>query len=290
MSIVKKPKPNFFEDYGPRFYMDYGFMKPHFSIPAAHIHPCYEALLILKEVKQNTNVNGQLLPPTSSPSLTIFAPYTMHQTYVENNDELERFVFYFTEDIFSGIPFVNDAFAPYKNNVCTRFEITDKFMDKILPFTKNARAHRKSKNLIILTFESILYIVTKYIDPKFKIESTDCFTNISSIIKYMADHCCDPITAETVCKHFSISRSKLNKDFTNNLSISFHQLLTEMRISKACYLLTNDNNDIQTIAEMMGFKDDTYFYTFFKRNTGMSPHQFRKSRKFIKAPPQEQHL
>jgi two-component system response regulator YesN len=105
---------------------------------------------------------------------------------------------------------------------------------------------------------------------------------LSEIIKYMAEHCCEDITADSVSRHFSISRSKLNKDFSNQLSISFHDILTEMKISKACYLLKNDSISISEISDELGFKDESYFFTFFKRNTGMTPSQFRKEQRYIK--------
>ena len=101
---------------------------------------------------------------------------------------------------------------------------------------------------------------------------------INAIIRYMSEHCQENLSSEDICRKFYISRSKLNKDFSHYFSITFHELLTEMKLNKAYYMLRGKKS-IKEIAREMGFEKDTYFYTFFKRYTGMTPLQWRKSQR-----------
>ncbi len=273
---------SFFENYGNDFYLHYGNMRPGFSIPAMHIHPSYEVMIVPKRLTQKSVVNGLAVPPITEPSLTIFSPYTMHQTLFDTTEKTERFVFYFGEDFIAQTPYVYKLFSQYKNNAYTYFELSDNVLQRIEPFLVQAKRYRGSKNLIRLIFLSIFYIVLRHSTAKTVSNGTNNMSLLSEIIQYMAEHCCEGITADSVSRHFSISRSKLNKDFYNELSISFHDILTEMKISKACYLLENNSISISEISDELGFKDETYFFTFFKRNTGMTPSQFRKERRYIK--------
>ncbi|MGI6154659.1 MAG: AraC family transcriptional regulator [Enterococcus lemanii] len=52
-----------------------------------------------------------------------------------------------------------------------------------------------------------------------------------------------------------------------------------VRIQKARQLLATSDYTIQAIAEKMGFANETYFYQFFKKQTGISPNQYRQSNK-----------
>jgi YesN/AraC family two-component response regulator len=113
------------------------------------------------------------------------------------------------------------------------------------------------------------------------LQKKETSTSIEAVIQYMATHFCENLTAEQVCRHFSISRSKLNKDFQKYMPLSFHQLMTDMKVSQACYLLLDSKRDIKAVATELGFEKETYFYTFFKKETGLTPLQFRKQKKPI---------
>lgn len=103
--------------------------------------------------------------------------------------------------------------------------------------------------------------------------------NIHNIMRYMCENFQKNITAEDVAQHFFISRSKLNKDFKQYTGISFHNLLMELKISRAKHLLIDGKTSIKEICSQVGIENDTYFFAFFKRVTGLTPLQFaRKAR------------
>ena len=104
--------------------------------------------------------------------------------------------------------------------------------------------------------------------------------NMNDIIKYISEHFHENPTAESIAQHFFISRSKLNKDFKQYTSISYHQLIDELRLSRAMHLL-DDNADIAAVSSALGFENETYLFAFFKKMTGMTPRQYLKSKKKI---------
>lgn len=57
------------------------------------------------------------------------------------------------------------------------------------------------------------------------------------------------------------------------------ELIFKSIIRKSISLLKNTQKNIQEIADFFNFPNASYFGTFFKKQTGMSPQQYRKNRK-----------
>ena len=54
--------------------------------------------------------------------------------------------------------------------------------------------------------------------------------------------------------------------------------LVGVRLGKARELLMDSSNKITDVAEKVGYPDISYFSYFFKKNTGISPREFRKNK------------
>jgi len=65
---------------------------------------------------------------------------------------------------------------------------------------------------------------------------------------------------------------RLFKEFTG---LAPSQYLLDLKIRKACTLLTNTTQQVQEIAEVCSFDNQFYFSRIFKRHTGLSPLAYR---------------
>ena len=110
-------------------------------------------------------------------------------------------------------------------------------------------------------------------------EDSDGGAYIGEVIRYMSENLSEGLTADGVAAHFFISRSKLNKDFKKYTSTTFHQLLGEMKMSKAIGFLKKGNLDIRKVAIASGFENESYFYALFKKRMGTTPLQYAKTYK-----------
>ncbi len=268
----------FYEDFGANLTIDHQRSKSGGWRNPMHLHPHYEALLVMNDIEQVTTINGQLLPTIASPSLTIFAPFALHKTEYPQSCPSERFVFYFGSDLLDKFP---DAFRPFgahAQSVFSRFLLDEELMARLRPQTEALRD--KSQDLIVqqLSFCLLFYQIIQRAPLEMTWNQAHSLEKINAIIRYMSEHCQENLSSEDICRKFYISRSKLNKDFSHYFSITFHELLTEMKLNKAYYMLRGKKS-IKEVAREMGFEKDTYFYTFFKRYTGMTPLQWRKSQR-----------
>ena len=268
----------FFEDYGSNLKLEHQRSKGVNYAAAMHLHPHYEALLVLSDIEQSTTINGQLLPTISEASLTIFAPFVMHRTSYQQDIPSERLVFYFGSDFLSEFAVSLKLFEAHSQAVFSRFSISRELLDTLQPQIDILRQKPQDPVLQRLATCMIFYQIIKNARLELTWNQVQSLEKINAIIRYMSEHCQENLSSEDICAKFYISRSKLNKDFSRYFSITFHELLIEMKLSRAYFMLSGKQS-IKDIAQQMGFEKDTYFYTFFKKYTGYTPLQWRKARK-----------
>ncbi|HHV98398.1 MAG TPA: response regulator [Clostridiaceae bacterium] len=84
------------------------------------------------------------------------------------------------------------------------------------------------------------------------------------------------ISLNSVCKHLFISVSYFSLIFKNNTGKTFIEYLTSVRIEKAMELLRTTNLRSYEISKKVGYDDPHYFSSIFKKETGMSPTEYRE--------------
>ncbi|WP_179218667.1 helix-turn-helix domain-containing protein [Saccharibacillus sp. O23] len=89
----------------------------------------------------------------------------------------------------------------------------------------------------------------------------------------------EPLTVEALAASAGIGRwayTRLFKELTGRLPLDF---LNEVRIGQAKALLLNTEDRLGEIAQRAGFSSEYYFGRRFKRETGLSPGQYRRLRR-----------
>ena len=87
-----------------------------------------------------------------------------------------------------------------------------------------------------------------------------------------------PITVEDIAHYVGVSRSHLFRSFQTYMQRSPKEYLTEYRIKQACHLLKETELSVSAIAYSVGFENNLYFSKAFKKQKGVSPSEYRKSR------------
>lgn len=85
------------------------------------------------------------------------------------------------------------------------------------------------------------------------------------------------ITVDDIAEALGITRKYLYAVFNYVFNISPKQYLIYYRIEKACKRLKSTDQPVREIAETVGYSNQFYFAREFKRLTGMSPTEYRKS-------------
>lgn len=86
-------------------------------------------------------------------------------------------------------------------------------------------------------------------------------------------------TALNYAKQMSITPKTLNNIVRSTVRKSAKSLIDVVAITQIKHLLVNTELSITEIAYQSGFDDPTNFFKYFKKNTTLSPNQFRKENK-----------
>lgn len=104
-------------------------------------------------------------------------------------------------------------------------------------------------------------------------EKTNIETNpiISEIKKYIAFHISEDLRVEMLANKYNINSSYLSRLFRQTTGETLTDYLTRMRIEKAIEMMKCRKYKIQDIMLSTGFRSPSYFSTFFKKYTGVTP-------------------
>ena len=97
--------------------------------------------------------------------------------------------------------------------------------------------------------------------------------------KYLLTHLTQEITLEEVADHVGVSKYHLSHIFKEYAGMTIRQYLTHERIEAAKDLLETSDKTIPEIAALFQFCDQSYFTYVFRTNVGMTPGEYRASRK-----------
>ena len=93
---------------------------------------------------------------------------------------------------------------------------------------------------------------------------------------YLSDHLTQEIRTEDVASAVGVSPYHLSRLFKALTGMTMREYLTRERIEAAKQLLAASDRSIPQIASLLRFCDQSYFTLTFRRQTGMTPGQYRK--------------
>jgi AraC-like DNA-binding protein len=100
---------------------------------------------------------------------------------------------------------------------------------------------------------------------------------IQSVKVYVTEKITEKIDWYEVARQHGVSYSKLRKEFKVYVDMSPGQYQLQLRINHAKIMLSQTIRPIKLIATSLGFQNEYYFNTIFKKKTGVAPGIYRKS-------------
>ena len=106
-------------------------------------------------------------------------------------------------------------------------------------------------------------------------------TQINKAKLLMSENISSDISFEQLAGNLNMSYSSFRKLFKQYTGFSPNQYFIEIKMQKIKEMLTNTEWDVMEIAYRMGFSDPNYFCTLFKRKTGFTPANYRRSTRMM---------
>ena len=98
-----------------------------------------------------------------------------------------------------------------------------------------------------------------------------------SVVQYIQNHITQPPSLTLLCEQFSVSRTHLCSIFKESTGKSPVDYWIDLKIKEAKKLIREGNWNFTQIAEHLGYSGIHHFTRMFKRVTGISPTDYKKS-------------
>ncbi|WJH35855.1 helix-turn-helix domain-containing protein [Paenibacillus sp. CC-CFT747] len=101
---------------------------------------------------------------------------------------------------------------------------------------------------------------------------------IQTVKAFLEEHYRNPgLSLKDAAAHLDLSPNYFGAVFKRELGQSFTQYLTALRMEKAKEVLLDPNRKVYEAGDAVGYEDYAYFSKTFKKYTGLSPSDYRKS-------------
>ncbi len=99
---------------------------------------------------------------------------------------------------------------------------------------------------------------------------------IAKTLEYLNGHLKERLTVRTLAENVFLSESRFLHLFREHVGSSFSEYLMERRLDLAQNLLAQTDSPIGQVAEMCGFRTQSYFGAQFRKRFSLSPFTFRQ--------------
>ncbi|MFY9568607.1 MAG: helix-turn-helix transcriptional regulator [Acetivibrionales bacterium] len=99
---------------------------------------------------------------------------------------------------------------------------------------------------------------------------------IRQVIDYITRNYMNDITLTSVSQHVYMNHIYLSRLIKKETGENFLEILTRIRLQKACEMLSDPDIKAYEVAEMVGIRDAGYFSQVFRKYFGMTPSEYRE--------------
>lgn len=100
---------------------------------------------------------------------------------------------------------------------------------------------------------------------------------LQDLISYIQYHSSESLKITELAAHFGYNEKYLSSLFHKGTGLTLKQFILKTKMDSAMAELTDTNHTVSQIAYNVGFQDAHNFSTAFRKLTGMTPGQYRKS-------------
>ncbi|MDF7825384.1 AraC family transcriptional regulator [Pontiellaceae bacterium B12227] len=118
--------------------------------------------------------------------------------------------------------------------------------------------------------------VNKTVQVDLAVPVSRYLSGLRKTLNHIHDHFEEPLSLQDMAAMSGASETYFCRLFKHETGMTFLNYVNSLRIEQACVLLRDTCDNALDICYQVGFNDYTHFGRQFKKNTGMSPADFRK--------------
>lgn len=196
------------------------------------------------------------------------------------SEEMELYVLYF--DVFRHEPnhvscmtiSEDEQLFPYKGKISVY--PSDKLASMCEDLNRRWQSKaRTGRFRCQIDFQEILF----YINQNCRTKPENAYSALEYVKQYMEEHYTDSLTIDKLAQVAEISPKYFVDLFKKKYGISAMEYVAKLRIQQAKRLMAQSDARLRDIAHQVGYADEFYFSRKFKKEIGVSPNVYMKSRR-----------
>ena len=100
---------------------------------------------------------------------------------------------------------------------------------------------------------------------------------IYHVQQYIREHYDEDVSLTRLAEHVHVNAAYLSRMFKQATGENLADTIRQVRLDKARELLSRPDLRIHEVSSRLGFQTPAYFSYFFRKNTGMTPREYRDS-------------
>ncbi len=174
----------------------------------------------------------------------------------------------------------SDCFIPPNVRTNTAYTLsssdkTDKLFNLLINECYNLRIN--SKDIISKLLSSVFLTLGESITQDSSVSRPPYYETLLEIRRNIHNFPSEKWTVDFICRKANLSRSYFQFLYREAFGITCINDVIESKISLARKLLENTNDTVSSIAGQCGYDNDVHFMRQFKKLTGVTPSEYRKT-------------
>lgn len=250
-----------------------------YTMSQPHSHDYYELYFLLDGEREFFIENKMFIVPKNT--LVVVPPFCAHKT---EGGPYHRININISPNLLNDAQ--NEFLIKSADNIAVK--INNEYKDLIVKLlsegAKIQSINIKSKKEYLLSLaKSIILFISLQESVSLSLASSaysmkSVSPEVLKIIYYINTHYNQSICLKDLCNAFFMSKVSLCKKFKDVMNCSIMEYVMRIRLNKAKELLRNTNKNIEEVAFECGFSSANYFGLIFKKEIGLSPLNYKKTR------------
>lgn len=233
--------------------------------------PDYQ-ILYISSGKATFYINGE---PREVPAghMVIYPPRSLQQYAYYLEDKPEVYWLHFTGE--DAQTLIKDA--GFSGDHILYTGISAKYQDLFLSMIKELQLPRPCSEELSSLYLRQLFLTLKRLKEEGGYKKTEIKEEMEQAIHYFHENFTRDIQVEEYAKKLHMSTCWFIRSFKQYAGMPPGKYITSIRVNKAKELLESTDYTVGEIGTIIGYENPLYFSRIFKKQTGLSPAEYRKA-------------
>lgn len=237
-----------------------------------HLHPEIEIIICIRGEAEVSIDNVTYKFGTGD--MCVVFPNQIHSYKVYENGEF--LVIIFTSQVLPNIK--ENVFSYIPKSPITTYRKIENLNSSVLDFVSKYQMEFVNSNVLLTGYINIfMYYMLPHLN--LNISSSDDHSILKKVCDYCRMNYINSISLDDIATELQISAFKISRIFNQYMHMTIPYYLNLLRISKACKLLWNTEENITEIATKVGFTSFRSFNRNFLKIMKTTPSEYRLSNK-----------